>query len=470
MPDRSGPRRIPPELFALTALAALTRFIGLFYPNAVVFDELYSERYAARYLTGSFYFDVHPPLGRLMIAGAAKVLGVATTTLTCEEPAVVLRVLPALFGTLLVPLVYVLLRQLRANRSVATLGAALVLLDNALLVQSRFVLTDIFLIVFGLVAISLFLAARVRSGVGRGLLLSVSAIAAGAAVSVKWTGLSALGLIGLVWLVDEIRQRKWQQRWRRIAIDAAILVVLPIATYAATFAIHFALLTKSGPGETYMSLPYQATLAGNVHYRPDARVSFLSEFVELNEKMSYGNALIGLTTHAAASPWYTWPILKHRVPYWSKVRPAPDGRVEHIDLLGNLALWWGVVFAVLGIAVMCAARRPLFAGMGPPLAFLAVAYAANYLPFIPIHRSMYLYHYLFAFVFSVALGALGLGVLLRWNEDEGLWVFPTRLSRVSYWLVVVAVAGMFLFLAPISYGWPISRRALEARLWVIEGP
>ena len=156
-------RWLTPELLVLTALSAVTHFWRLFTPNAVVFDEVHYKHFAGHYLDGTHYFDVHPPLGKLLYAALARSLGVPAPTMLGPDPVVVLRVLPAFFGTLMVPLAYIILRQLGAARRVATLAAFAVLCENALLVDSRFALLEPMLIGFGLVAISLYLAARATS-------------------------------------------------------------------------------------------------------------------------------------------------------------------------------------------------------------------------------------------------------------------------------------------------------------------
>jgi len=116
-----------PELFLLTAIAVLTRCWSLFTPAAVVFDEVYFKVYAGDYLTGSYYFDPHPPLGKLLLAAWAWITHQDPATLTGGDPAVVLRVLPAIAGALIIPVFYLFLRQLGASRRVSTLGAAVLL-------------------------------------------------------------------------------------------------------------------------------------------------------------------------------------------------------------------------------------------------------------------------------------------------------------------------------------------------------
>ena len=202
-------RRISPELIVLSALGFLTRFWGLLAPNEVVWDEVHYEHFAGAYFTGNYYVDVHPPLGKLLFAATAKVLGVSGAVLANNGPAPLLRVLPALCGALIIPLVYLLLREIGAGRRTATIGAAFLLVDNALLVESRFILPDVPLLFSGLLAVLLFAKARHASGTARAGLIAATAVAGGVAIAIKWTGLSALGLIGLIWAVDALRSQRF---------------------------------------------------------------------------------------------------------------------------------------------------------------------------------------------------------------------------------------------------------------------
>src|SRR5690348_3918717 len=128
-----------PEALCLLALSALTHYWHLFTPRAVIFDEVYYERFAGDYLTGRFYFDLHPPLGNLIYAAFARLLHVSGEQLLRGDPVPALRLIPATFGTLTIPLIFLLLRQVGASRRVALLGGAAALLDNGLLVESRLI-------------------------------------------------------------------------------------------------------------------------------------------------------------------------------------------------------------------------------------------------------------------------------------------------------------------------------------------
>ena len=130
----------------LFVVALSTRFYQLDEPRAVVFDELNFGRFAANYLRRIFYFDVHPPLGKMLIAAAAS-YGVSSyrrnndvsetesseegfdfafDTIGAEIPASVplwhLRFVPALCGSLLAPLSYHLLLEIGCSSWTATFG------------------------------------------------------------------------------------------------------------------------------------------------------------------------------------------------------------------------------------------------------------------------------------------------------------------------------------------------------------
>jgi dolichyl-phosphate-mannose-protein mannosyltransferase len=450
-------RNVPPELLVLTFLAAITRLAAITHPRAIVFDEVYFRDAALRYLSGSYYFDLHPPLGKLLLAGWAKLLGVSATAQS-TDPVVVLRLLPALAGTALVAVFYLLLRELTASRRVATFGTALLLLDNAILVESRFILIDSMLLLFGIGALTCYLAARRHTGRVHWILLTSSAVLAGMAASTKLTGLTALGLIGLVWSAQTVRQRV---SWRLAIPQAAVLVLLPVVLYVSVFAIHFQLLPNSGPGDAFMSQQFQSTLVGNAHYDPAARMSFIDKFIELNKAMHSYELSLDSSHHPYSSSWLTWPVLKRPVYYWA-------GPKEYIYLQGNPIIWWGLLVGAVVVALGWLRRPDLFQRHHGPMALLGVAWAANFLPFATIVRPMFLYHYFFAFIFSIAAISIGLGLLAGWMTDgEKVWgFFPSRRSAVLYWGILAVASASFLFFAPISYGLPLSDSGLSSRIWL----
>ncbi len=453
----------PPELYLLTGLAALTRFWTLFSPRAVVFDEVHYEQFVADYLGHVFYVDVHPPLANQIFMLWAKLMHVGIPTLAGPHPAPVMRIVPALAGALIIPVFYLLLRQLGASRVLATLGGCLLLLDNALLAESRVLVPDAMLILFNLGAVTLFLSARGRAGRGRWARLAGAAVLAGLAVSIKWTGLSALGLIGLVWLADTWRARVPRRRWMG---EGALLLAVPVALYVAVFAVHFATLTRYGRGAMFMPGAFKATLAGSPNYDPSVRVAFPRKFIDLNYAMRELDASLVGTDTLSASPWYAWPLIQRAINFWSSPRGA-DGRQATIFLEGNPVLWYGIPLALAVAAVGLFRRRGRFRAWRGPMAVLAAGYLINFLPFVLIQRVMYQYSYFMAFLYSLALAVVANGAWTGAGGGDGAWAWPRgSRARWHYGILMAAVAG-FVWFAPVTYGWPLSQRSFDLRFWIV---
>ena len=53
---------------AFLALSVLTRVAMLEYPREVVFDEYHFGKFVNGYLRGEYFFDIHPPLGKQVLA------------------------------------------------------------------------------------------------------------------------------------------------------------------------------------------------------------------------------------------------------------------------------------------------------------------------------------------------------------------------------------------------------------------
>lgn len=91
-------------------------------------------------MKNTFFFDQHPPLGKQLIAGMAYFSGFdgnynftkIGSEYTPNVPIFALRFVPALCGSLLAPVIYKLLLQVRISRLTAAIGGVLVILGEFL--------------------------------------------------------------------------------------------------------------------------------------------------------------------------------------------------------------------------------------------------------------------------------------------------------------------------------------------------
>jgi dolichyl-phosphate-mannose-protein mannosyltransferase len=140
----------------LLAASALLHFVWFSRPLTVVFDEVYFPRFGLAYLKNEYYFDLHPPLGKLIYGATAWLAGLdpsfsyATNHLPYPDASyLAMRVPPRLAGTLLPLVLAAVALELGLSRGAALVVGLLAALDNALLVISRFALIDPFLLLFG---------------------------------------------------------------------------------------------------------------------------------------------------------------------------------------------------------------------------------------------------------------------------------------------------------------------------------
>jgi len=454
----------------LVILAFFTHTFYLAYPSELVFDEVYFTRFVSAYSTGQYYFDVHPPFGKILIAGFAKTMGAKLPAYSekafftigarwSTKDLFILRFLPALFGFLLIILIYKLVLLLGLSQKSALLAGFLLLFDNALLVQSKFVLLDILLVFFGFLGLYLFFWARKYDYSGKkGLLFLIfSALALTFSFSMKWSGLSFLGLVFIIVAVEFFKKFDWKSLAKKILV---FLLVIP-TVYFSIFAIHFALLPFSGSGDVFMSAAFQRGLEGSQVSENIEPLSLGAKFIELNKTL-YKSQVSVTSEHSGASRWYERPFGRRPIWYWSK---NTNQKVANIYLFANPMVWWLAGLGTL-ISIVLLLRKKTRAKTSPLLSIFLLAYFMNILPYILIERCTFLYHYLPPLVF----GILAVSVLSdQWlsyiqknkkKKKHSLWV-SLRVYWTFYISILVLAMVIFLVLLPLTYGFRISRETNE---------
>ena len=414
-------------IVGLTALAALARLLYLHHPVAIVFDETYFANFAHDYLTGQKFFDAEPPLAKFLIAGGEKLFGSDPGSLAHPFG---WRIAPALFGTAVIPLMYLFAKKLFGGVVVPTLAAVFALLDGLLLVESRVAVIDIFVVFFNLLTYLLFLMHLQAKDRSRSILwLVATGVALGLGLAVKWITLAFLAPAVLVLLMLYLSKKPWLKRLFRARSAAGVfgligadpknlhhpfvyivlLGVLPAGVYTGLFSLH---VPHDSTGEGIYGIHRQIF---NYHHNLTA-------------------------THPYGSEWYTWPFLLRPVAYYFN---ATNGQWSGILALGNPILWWGGVLAVVYAAYELFKRRSF------ALLIILAAIVAHYGPWSIIGRVLFIYHYLGAlpFVFLALAYAGGRSWEAR-PKDLSAQLFGWVLLTAA----IAAVAGML--------GWSLAGNAV----------
>lgn len=165
------------------AVGLWARTYSLGSPSSRVFDETYFPTFAYNYLQGVPVLDLHPPLGKFVLAAGIALLG---------DTPLAWRLIPALFGCALLGLGAVLGWYYTKERVGALLSAAFLASETILVVYSRTGLLDGILLFF--ILATLLTALRVE----RRDQIIWPAMLLGLSVAVKWAALGLVVPVGYV--------------------------------------------------------------------------------------------------------------------------------------------------------------------------------------------------------------------------------------------------------------------------------
>ena len=170
------------------------------YMNSTYFDEIYHPRTAYEHLNNVYPYEVsHPPLGKLIISIGIAMFGMVPFGW---------RFMGTLFGVLMVPILYVFLKNLFGKTPVALCGAALFTFDFMHLVQTRIATIDTYGVFFILVSYYFmyrWLAVPAGKKLRHYILpLFLSGLFWGIGCASKWTVVYAGAGLALLWLLGMI--------------------------------------------------------------------------------------------------------------------------------------------------------------------------------------------------------------------------------------------------------------------------
>lgn len=469
-------------------LSLVLRFWGLGRFNTLVFDEVYYAKFASAFLKDETVFTGHPPLSTYIIAIGVWIgdhlLPWGNSDPKNELAGLLLapfsyRWLNAFTGAFIPLVVGAIAYQLLRRRSFALIAALLMAMDGLFLVESRYALNNVYLVLFGLLGhLGFLLALRHQAG-RRWLYLILSGIGFGAAAAIKWNGLGfLLGIYGVwatAWLVQWV-QLAWSS-WDLKNREARPERKLPQSILRNLTQLQF--------GHIFLALTVVPALTYYASWLPYMQVDPSdSNFWQLQaQTYDYHQRVGGIEAHPYCSRWYTWPLMLRPVAYFYETMQVgttsptlgsalPDPTktlIYDVHAMGNPILWWFSSAAVLLFALLLAQQcwqwlnpyRPAARLLTSPLyqwtiAYLLMNWAANFLPWIRVTRCLFLYHYMPSLVFAVLLLTL---LVDRWLQSPLPW---QRMAAIATLLMVLLG---FVFWMPLFLGLPLSPEGLAMRRW-----
>ncbi|XP_070577332.1 protein O-mannosyl-transferase 2-like [Ptychodera flava] len=252
-------------------------------PDHVCWDETHFGKMGSYYINRTFFFDVHPPLGKMLI-GLSGLLTGYNGSFEFENPGVKygdinyvgMRTFCAILGSLIVPLSYLTVFEFYNSVTAAFLTSLLIIFDTGFLTLSQYILLDPILIFF--ITIATYCLAKFDKIQDKPFTkwwwfwLTMTGVFLACAFSVKWVGLFVILLVGLktvfdLWqLLGDLSLSKTILLHHFLA-RALCLIMTPALIYMGFFAVHFKVLAFSGSGDGFFSSAFQSTLIGNSLYK-----------------------------------------------------------------------------------------------------------------------------------------------------------------------------------------------------------
>lgn len=436
--------------------------------NSTYFDEIYHARTAFEHLNGTTAYEwTHPPLGKIIMSWCIGLFGMTPFGW---------RFAGAMCGVVMLPVIYLLAKQLTKRRSMAFMAMMLMALDCMHFTQTRLATIDSYPVLFIMLSFLFMLRFMQRDIVLediRKLLpdLGLSGFFMGCAVASKWIGVYAgIGLAVLYFwtclrhlrmlhqskalLKDgtartpeelAILNKRADTSFRRIVMLCLwcllFFVAIPVAIYLWAYSIHYAYLHLTS---------FKA---------------FIKQVIQCQESMlSYhGKPGLGMD-HAFYSPWYEWPLMMKPM-YYASAAFKPEGKTYAIFCFGNPWVWLiglgGIAYTVVKWA---RGHRYSLAGHDGTLrlarqdwdvapAFLIIGLLAQFLPWVLVPRGTYIYHYFASVPFLILGTTLMLdGITRRWPK-EGKWICLGYLALCLIW---------FILLFPYASGLPTAEGWMDA--------
>lgn len=264
-------------------------------------------KFGSHYLKREFYFDVHPPLGKMLVGLSGYMAGYngsfefkSGETYPEELNYTSMRVFNSAFGALCVPLAYYTAKELQFRKLTVWFVALMVLCENSYTTISRFILLDSMLLFFTFTTV--FCWAKFHTyrkdafSPEWGLWLMLTGVSIGCVCSVKWVGFFVTALVGL-YTIEDLWNKFGEVEMPKLDLILHLgfrvfgLIVIPLIVYMFSFYLHFLILENSGPGDAQMSSLFQANLRGTEVGKNSPLEVAIGSRVTL-KNMGYGGGLL----------------------------------------------------------------------------------------------------------------------------------------------------------------------------------
>lgn len=424
---------------------------GISFRNSTYFDEIYHARTAYEYLHGLHTYETtHPPLGKLIMSIGIAIFGMTPFGW---------RFMGTLLGVLMLPVIYLLARDISKNRLLAGFACTLFAFDFMHFTQTRLATIDVF-VTFFILLMYYFMYRYSRMSFYDTPLkktfipLGACGIAMGLGIASKWTGVYAgAGLAVIFFMTLYRRYREYQYAAKDPSGSTnGILHTRIMAEFRSNtiktlvFCVVFFVLV---PGLIYLLsyIPFVSWESG------------LWDKMIANQKLMFNYHSSLNATHAYSSYWYEWPTMIRPIFYYSGIIGDISENIRQgISAFGNPLVWW------VGIPAFVYMLYLVFRKKDRNALFLCIAYLAQYLPWMFVSRCTFIYHYFPSVPFVV--------LMLMYTALQLKDTLPEKKYYIVLGVYAACAFALFCMFYPVLSGHTISTGYVDTFLrwmksWVL---
>jgi len=452
-------------------------------PNSPYWDENYHIASAEKYLTGTFFFEPHPPLGKMLIALGEKVThsnsdidksSFNNTDFIKNFPTNYsffgVRLLPTIFAVIASILFFILIFTLTKSIIISLATWLFYLLDTAIILHFRGAMLDGIQITFSLAALIFFATLVQDKTKSYFWKMTFLGLFVGLAVATKLNGLYLLSLYLFLIPWKQIRHILSRDFCREIiaifySILVGCLVVLSI------YITHLAITENIVDDRTYELDQTPIDIVKNGYKNPTDYLTMTVKYIEYENKYNTKVPALNLTSPTEnGSPPLTWAFGIKPIRYRYDTNFVDT---SYLYLTPNPVVWGiGLIGLILSISLIISKFLFKLEVVDKKLYKLITVFCFLYLsymvPMFFISRVMYLYHYIPALVISIILFGLNLAYL------RSIYRRRETIFTIVIALLIAMTVYVFCLYSPLVYYKKISCPELKgleiSKLWQMSCP
>jgi dolichyl-phosphate-mannose-protein mannosyltransferase len=534
--DQQNQREFPWYGFGMSIIfivSVILRFWQLGRFNTLVFDEVYYAKFSNDYLTNTPFFNAHPPLSQYLIAwgiwlGSHLPFGQEITNNLAGSPLApwTYRWLNALTGSFIPLVVGAIAYQLTRRKSYSLIVTLLVATDGLILVESRYALNNIYLVIFGLLGqLCLFIALNFSSKghnihknyhnnnknnkKRRWFWLIVAGLSFGASFSIKWNGLWFLLGTYLIIIASWFIKIFFNAKNQPTGNESYDIQLNKNQVNKNQFISPIARLTEFNLLELIFTLIIIPVGFYGLMWIPHLQQNPTPDFWQMqSEILGYHQRIQdGPKVHPYCAKWFTWPLMLRPIVYFyqnTESLKQPDltlpnlpahmqSAIYDVHAMGNPALWWFSAVAIILLIFILGHYfwveiKGKFQKKRQRYSDQLINYddhsnningLTNHIAFPPIVE-IWLIFYLVSnwlanllpwakvtrcvFIYHYMGASIFAMLALAWWIERWLYSQKSYL-RIIGLTVILLVLMSFVFWLPVYLGEPISGKAWQMRMW-----